>query len=200
MSCSYAKGAWEVRWRDSAGRQRSRRFGSEDSAREFDSSIHHHDVRERKRTQYGSSGGVYAYKTASGTRWRCLIRRSDGSFTSKRGFVSKKAAVDAWRRMTEQQERGEVRHTKETFGAFWSRWLASRRAYPSRRPGAHPRLHQRQRATCRRRRRLPIGAFRFAHLALEHGWVTTSYRTSYGPARKSNSMTPYRPRRSFSEL
>ncbi len=31
--------------------------------------------------------------------------------------------------MTGEQERGEVRHTKETFGAFWSRWLDRRKPY-----------------------------------------------------------------------
>ena len=32
------------------------------------------------------------------------------------------------RRLVEKQERGEVRHTKETFGAFWERWLSSPQA------------------------------------------------------------------------
>jgi integrase len=128
MSFAAAKGAWEVRWRDATGRQRSRRFRSEEAAREFDESIHDLEASARRQT-YGSSGGVYRYETASGTRWRCAVKRSDGSFTSKRGFRSQKAALDARRRMTEQQERGEVRHTKETFGAFWMRWLDRRKPY-----------------------------------------------------------------------
>jgi hypothetical protein len=33
MSCSYAKGAWEVRWRDATSRQRSQRFDDERVAR-----------------------------------------------------------------------------------------------------------------------------------------------------------------------
>jgi integrase len=130
VSYSFARGgSWEVRWRDGAGRQRSRRFENEAAAREYDASIHNHDVRERARTTYGSSGGVYPYETASGTRWRCSIKRSDGSFTSKRGFRSRRAAVDARRRLTEKQERGEVSNSKETFGAFWSSWLARRKPY-----------------------------------------------------------------------
>jgi integrase len=128
MSCAPAKGAWEVRWRDATGRQRSRRFRSEEAAREFDRSVHEIETSARRQT-YGSGGSVYPYETAAGTRWRCAVRRSDGSFTSKRGFSSKKAALDARRRMTEQQERGEVRHTKETFGAFWARWLERRKPY-----------------------------------------------------------------------
>jgi len=39
VSYSRAKGGWEVRWRDAAGHQRSRRFRSEETAAEFDASI-----------------------------------------------------------------------------------------------------------------------------------------------------------------
>ena len=113
MSCSHAKGGWEVRWRDATGRQRSRRFPSEDAAKQFDEAIHDHELGERKQSRYGRSGGIYPYETASGTRWRCAVRRSDGSFTSKRGFTSEKAARDARRRLTEKQERGEVRDMDE---------------------------------------------------------------------------------------
>jgi integrase len=129
MSCGYAKGAWEVRWRDVQGRQRSKRFREESAARAFDAAIHDQDVGDRGEGRHGSAGGVYAYETRAGTRWRYVARRSDGSQTSKRGFSSEKAAVDARRRVVEQHERGEVRHTRETFGSFWERWLARRRAY-----------------------------------------------------------------------
>jgi len=128
VSYSRAKGAWEVRWRDGAGRQRSRRFRSEEAAVAFDASIHDEDRVERRR-RIGRASGVYSYGTASGTRWRYVVRRSDGSMTSKRGFSSEKAARDARRRLVERQERGEIRHTRETFGAYWERWLAGRRAY-----------------------------------------------------------------------
>jgi hypothetical protein len=77
MSYSAAKAAWEVRWRDATGRQRSRRFRSEEAAREFDDSIHDLEASARRHT-YGSSGGVYRYETTSGTRWRCAVKRSDG--------------------------------------------------------------------------------------------------------------------------
>ncbi len=129
MSYRFSKDRWEVRWRDATGRHRSRRFHNEESARAFDESIHNHAIGERTQTQHGSSGGVYPYSMAAGIRWRCSVKRSDGSFTSKRGFTSQRAALDARRRLTEKQERGEVRHTKETFGAFWSRWLDRRRPY-----------------------------------------------------------------------
>jgi integrase len=79
--------------------------------------------------KHGRSGGVYSYSTAGGVRWRFVYRRSDGTQTTKRGFVSERAARDARRRLIEQVERGEVRHTKETFGTYWERWLARRRPY-----------------------------------------------------------------------
>jgi hypothetical protein len=62
-------------------------------------------------------------------RWRFVFRRSDGTQTSRRGFTSERAARNARRRLIEQVERGEVRHIKETFGAYWERWLARRRPY-----------------------------------------------------------------------
>jgi len=131
MSCSAAKGGWEVRWRDSTDRQRSRRFKTEEAAREFDGALHEHEPPERRSrdTGRGRGHGVYAYRTASGPRWRYVVRRSDGTQTTKRGFLSEKAARDARRRVVEQIERGEVRHTKETFEQYWSRWIERRRPY-----------------------------------------------------------------------
>ena len=58
-----------------------------------------------------------------------MVRRSDGTQTTKRGFTSERAARDARRRLVEQVERGEVRHTKETFADHWTRWLERRRPY-----------------------------------------------------------------------
>ncbi|MGO9907481.1 MAG: hypothetical protein ACLP4R_08515 [Solirubrobacteraceae bacterium] len=79
--------------------------------------------------KFGRSGGAYSYTLREGVRWRFVYRRSDGTQTSKWGFASERAARDARRRLIEQVERGEVRHTKETFGAYWDRWLAQRRPY-----------------------------------------------------------------------
>jgi integrase len=81
------------------------------------------------RSSYGSKGSVYAYETAQGTRWRYMFRRTDGKQTSKRGFTSERAAREALRRPLEQIERGEIRHTDQTFGAWWERWLRRRRPY-----------------------------------------------------------------------
>ena len=130
MSYRFAKDGWEVRWRDTTGRHRSRRFRSEETAKEFDESIHDHELSERRReARHGQSGSIYRYETASGAKWRYVVRQPDGSQTSKRGFSTEKAARDARRRLIEKQERGEIRQTKETFGAFWDRWLSRRRAY-----------------------------------------------------------------------
>jgi integrase len=129
MSFSYAKGAWEVRWRDAGSRQRSRRFDDERVARAFDEAMRDQSASDRPDRPRGSSGGVYPYETTSGTMWRYVARRSDGSMTSKRGFSSQKAARDARRRFLDREERGEVRHTKESFAAFWERWLARRKPY-----------------------------------------------------------------------
>lgn len=86
-------------------------------------------ARRADTARHSRSGGVYSYRTADGIRWRFVYRRSDGTQTSKRGFTSERAARDARRRLVEQVERGEVRHTKETFGDYWARWLARRRPY-----------------------------------------------------------------------
>ena len=131
MSVSLHRGRWEVRWRDAEGRRRARRFASEDAARAFDDAIAEVSPAARRvdTVKHGRSGGVYSYSTADGARWRFVYRRTDGIQTTKRGFASERAARDARRRLIEQVERGEVRHTKETFGAYWERWLTRRRPY-----------------------------------------------------------------------
>jgi integrase len=131
VSASFHRGAWEVRWRDASGRRRARRFSTEEAARAFDEALAEVSPASRRAdtARHGRRGGVYSYRTADGVRWRFVYRRSDGTQTTKRGFASERAARDARRRLIEQVERGEVRHTKETFGGYWERWLARRRPY-----------------------------------------------------------------------
>lgn len=131
MSASFHRGGWEVRWRDASGRRRARRFATEAAARAFDEALAEVSPTARRSdtARHGRSGGVYSYRTADGTRWRFVYRRSDGAQTTKRGFASERAARDARRRLIEQVERGEVRHTKETFADYWERWLGQRRPY-----------------------------------------------------------------------
>jgi integrase len=131
MSVRLDRGAWEVRWRDGSGRKRAKRFKDEQTARTFDAALNETVPAERRSdaAAYGSKGGVYPYPTAQGARWRYVIRRSDGKQTSKRGFTSQRAAREACRRLVEQIERGEVRHTKQTFGSWWETWLRRRKPY-----------------------------------------------------------------------
>lgn len=88
----------------------------ESPAQAFDEAIHDQKVKDRKQTSYGKSGGVYRYETALGTRWTCKVKRSDGTWTQKRGFTSQTAAANWRRRQLERVERRKVIHTKETFG------------------------------------------------------------------------------------
>lgn len=131
MSVRADREGWEVRWRDGSGRKRAKRFKDEQEARVFDAAVSEVAPLERRAdtATYGSRGGVYPYATAQGTRWRYVVRRSDGKQTSKRGFTSQRAARDACRRVVEQVERGEVRHTEHTFGSWWDAWLRRRKPY-----------------------------------------------------------------------
>jgi integrase len=130
VSVRLDRGAWEVRWRDQTGRLRAKRFTTEEAARAFDEALL--DTRPSERTGRnvrGANGSVYSYETAAGTRWRYVLRRSDGKQTSKRGFTSQRAAHEAYRRVVEQIDRGELRHSDETFGSWWETWLRRRKPY-----------------------------------------------------------------------
>ncbi|HEY1517154.1 MAG TPA: tyrosine-type recombinase/integrase [Solirubrobacteraceae bacterium] len=129
MSVRQDRGAWEVRWRDGSGTRRARRFTSEEAARAYDEALREVSPAARRSDTARGGSGVYSYATRDGIRWRFVVRRSDGSQTSKRGFTSQRAAADARRRLVEQVERREVVHTTETFGRYWERWLARRRPY-----------------------------------------------------------------------
>jgi Phage integrase, N-terminal SAM-like domain len=131
VSATFHPGGWEVRWRDASGRRRARRFPSEEAARAFDEALSEVSPAARRAdtARHGRGGGVYSYRTADGVRWRFVYRRSDGTQTTKRSFTSERAALAARRRLIEQVERGEVRHTRETVGDYWARWLGRRRPY-----------------------------------------------------------------------
>jgi hypothetical protein len=99
---------WSVRWRDGSGRQRGKRFSSEEAAQAFDSAVGEITPGKRRADATSRSGGVYPYSTKHGTRWYFKARDTNGLQTSKRGFSSEKAARDAKRRLTERIERGEA--------------------------------------------------------------------------------------------
>jgi hypothetical protein len=120
---------YRVRWRE-AGRQRSRRFASRADAEAFAASMAAPTPAQVTPTHTEpDGGGVYAYATAAGTRWRFVFRQSDGSLTTRRGFSSRGAAVAARRTMIEQVRRGEVRASRETFAEFWASVLEAKRPY-----------------------------------------------------------------------
>jgi integrase len=131
MSVRFDRGGWEVRWLDGSGRKRAKRFKDEQAARAFDEALGEVGPAERRADTavHGSQGGVYPYRTAQGTRWRYVVRRSDGKQTSKRGFTSPRAAREACRRLVAQIDRGEVRHTTQTFASWWDGWLQHRKPY-----------------------------------------------------------------------
>jgi integrase len=148
MSVAFHRGGWEVRWRDSSDRRRAKRFGSDESAaRTYDEAINEVAGVDRRsdNSTHGARAGVYSYNTAQGTRWRYVVRRSDGTQTTKRGFTSARAARDARRRLTEQVERGELRHTKHTFGSWWQEWLPRRKAHIEPGSWANYEVHGRKR-------------------------------------------------------
>ena len=114
MSVRHHRGGWETRWRDASGRDRSKRFKSEEAARAYDDVVREVSSNARRSETARSESGVYSYSTRDGVRWRIVVRRSDGSQTSKRGFMSQRTAADARRRLVEQVERREVVHTAES--------------------------------------------------------------------------------------
>ncbi len=131
MSVRFDRGGWEVRWLDGSGRKRAKRFQDEQAARAFDEALGEMRPAERRSDTavHGSQGGVYPYRTTQGMRWRFVVRRSDGKQTSKRGFTSARAAREACRRLVEQIDRGEIRHTKQTFASWWAGWVQHRKPY-----------------------------------------------------------------------
>jgi integrase len=107
-----------------AGRNRARRFRSEQEARAFDASLRPPTPKVRP-----VGDGVYPYSTREGIRFRFMFRQSDGKVSTRRGFTSRRAAVIARRHMIESIERGEVKVARATFGTFWLELLEERRPY-----------------------------------------------------------------------
>src|ERR1039458_3383995 len=60
--------------------------------------------------------------------WEVRWRDASGRRRARR-FATEDAARDARRRLIEQIERGEIRHTTQTFAGYWEQWLHRRRPY-----------------------------------------------------------------------
>jgi integrase len=114
---------WAVRWRQ-AGRNRARRFTTEEQAEAFDASLHPPTPKVKP-----VGDGVYPYATRAGVRFRFMFRQSDGKVSTRRGFTSRRAAVIARRHVIESIERGELKVARVTFGTFWTELLEERRPY-----------------------------------------------------------------------
>jgi hypothetical protein len=124
-----ARDRYVVRWRED-GRNRSSRFRTLEEAEAFDAT-HRRAAPATAGVAASSagSGGVYPYETKDGTRYRVSFRQSDGSLSTRRGFMSRRATTVARRRLIESIERGEVKVARETFGTFWPWLLEERRPY-----------------------------------------------------------------------
>lgn len=131
MSVHYEPGRdrYVVRWRE-GGRNRSQRFGGIEEAEAFDRGLRVPTMLTPVPVDTRSGGdGIYAYDTKAGVRFRFVLRQSDGSLSSRRGFTTRRAAATAQRRLLESIERGEVKVARQTFGEFWTRFLDERRPY-----------------------------------------------------------------------
>jgi integrase len=117
------RGAWVVRWRQD-GRQRSRRFATEQEALAFEEGLSGGSGKPRS-----STPNIYPYETGGGIRWRYSYRDSRGRASSKRGFPTERAAArDRERTMAQVRDRG-LYVSRLTFGEFFPDWLRRRRPY-----------------------------------------------------------------------
>jgi integrase len=60
-------------------------------------------------------------------RWYFKARGRDGAQVTRRGFLSKKTAIQAKRRLVEQVVRGEATYGQMTFAEYWEHWIERRR-------------------------------------------------------------------------
>ena len=94
-----------VRWRES-GRQRSKRFRSEEEAVAFDAKREAPILLRAEPAQRAGGDGVYAYSTGPGVRYRFVFGQSDGTLSSRRGFLTRAAAAAARRKLTQSHRSG----------------------------------------------------------------------------------------------
>lgn len=80
-------------------------------------------------TARGTKGSIYPYETRAGTRYRFTIRDPSGRQTTRRGFTSRTAARKERERLMGQVHGGQLRVSRESFAAYWERYLHARRPY-----------------------------------------------------------------------
>jgi hypothetical protein len=126
-----SKQRWRVRWRED-GKQRSKRFATEDEAIAFDEALHASGApapAQAVRASAAAGDAIYPYATKAGRRYRFVFRQSDGTPSSRRGFVSRPAAAAARRKLMESIDRREVVVCREDFESFWQQFAADKRPY-----------------------------------------------------------------------
>jgi hypothetical protein len=122
------RGRWVVRWRVN-GSQRARRFKTEAEAIAFDEGV------SGGTGKTGSSTpNIYSYETSEGTRWRYSYRDSRGRLSTKRGFLTERAAARDREERMGRVRQGTVVVSRMTFGEFFPEWLR-RRPTSRRAPG-----------------------------------------------------------------
>jgi hypothetical protein len=110
---------YRVRWRED-GKYRGRRFKTQAAAELFLPSVSQPPPGLPPGDPVDpDGGGVYAYKTSEGRRWRFVFRQSDRSLTTRRGYTSRTAAQAARAAAIEEVRRGEVVVSRGTFTEFW---------------------------------------------------------------------------------
>jgi integrase len=181
-----SRGDYVVRWRQD-GRHRKKRFKTEAEAVAFERTLAgapsapppddgmaamearlaelEAKVAAAENGTASAKGGVYAYRTAEGQRWYFKFRHADGSSSTKRGFKSRRAAVQARQALAEGVRRGEVKASRETFAEYWERFLAAKRPYVTRGTLVDYEIHG-------RRRLLPaFGSKRLTAIARSDVWA-----------------------------
>jgi integrase len=121
---------YRVRWRED-GRQRSRRFKTQEEAELFAASVTEPPPKPAsdEKADAPAGDGVYSYNTSAGRRWRFVFRQSDRSLTTRRGFTSRGAAQAARAAAVEDVRRGNIVVNHGTFGEFWEQLLEAKRPY-----------------------------------------------------------------------
>ena len=128
-----------------AGRQRTRRFAHEQTARGFDAGRREARIAAREAQATGLAGelarlrarvetiegqlpadardtGIYPYATQQGVRWRIAVKQPDGTLTTRRGYRTYASATRERNRLTHLAPTG----ADASFGCFWRQWLAEK--------------------------------------------------------------------------
>ena len=134
MSCSYAKGAWEVRWRDETTAVSARVACDDEGAGERrstkPSTIRKVGERSASGCDYGQGGGVYPYRlrTGRGGGARSSVRTARGR-TSGASRVRRRPRTTADGQTERVERRGGASTRRRPSESFGRAWLERRKPY-----------------------------------------------------------------------